>query len=101
VARPAEARPRSCPDRFAQASGDFALQSDPLTQNRYAFAGGNPVNNVEFDGHRPTDVKYPKLGPRGPSSARRPPTRPPAARATPGRMRCTRPSRRRPVPPAA
>jgi RHS repeat-associated protein len=38
-------------DRFEAASGDLALLSDPLTNNRYAFAGGNPVNNVEFDGH--------------------------------------------------
>jgi hypothetical protein len=38
-------------DRFESASGDFNLQSDPLTQNRYAFAGGNPVNRIEFDGH--------------------------------------------------
>jgi RHS repeat-associated protein len=38
-------------DRFEAAVGDQLLQSDPLTQNRYAFAGGNPVNNVEFDGH--------------------------------------------------
>lgn len=38
-------------DRFESASGDFALQSDPLTQNRYAFAGGNPVSRVEWDGH--------------------------------------------------
>ena len=27
------------------------LQADPLTNDRYAFAGGNPVNRVEFDGH--------------------------------------------------
>ncbi len=40
-------------DRFAQASGDQALQSDPLTQDRYSFAGANPVTNVEFDGHDP------------------------------------------------
>jgi RHS repeat-associated protein len=40
-------------DRFASASQDLLLQSDPLTQNRYAFSGGNPVNNVEFDGHCP------------------------------------------------
>jgi RHS repeat-associated protein len=40
-------------DRFEAASADIALQSDPLTQNRYAFAGGNPINNVEFDGHEP------------------------------------------------
>jgi len=40
-------------DRFESASGDLNLQSDPLTQNRYAFAGGNPVSRVEWDGHRP------------------------------------------------
>lgn len=39
-------------DRFESALGDFNLQSDPLTQNRYAFAGGNPVNNIEWDGHQ-------------------------------------------------
>lgn len=38
-------------DRFAAAAGDLQLQSDPLTQNRFAFAGGNPVSNIEFDGH--------------------------------------------------
>ncbi len=41
-------------DRFEAASGDFSLQADPLTQNRYAFAGGNPINNIEFDGHEPS-----------------------------------------------
>jgi hypothetical protein len=40
-------------DRFEDALGDFGLQSDPLTQERYAFGAGNPVNNVEFDGHGP------------------------------------------------
>jgi RHS repeat-associated protein len=40
-------------DRFESAAGDQALQADPLTQNRYEFAGGNPVSNVEFDGHEP------------------------------------------------
>ncbi len=38
-------------DRYQSSAGDFNLQSDPLTQNRYAFAGGNPVNRVEWDGH--------------------------------------------------
>lgn len=38
-------------DLYASAAGDQALQADPLTQNRYAFAGANPVTNVEFDGH--------------------------------------------------
>ena len=45
-------------DRFESAGADLALQSDPLTQNRYVFAGGNPVSNVEFDGHKPIDCKY-------------------------------------------
>jgi RHS repeat-associated protein len=38
-------------DRYESAAADQVLQADPLTQNRYAFAGGNPVNNVELDGH--------------------------------------------------
>jgi len=57
-------------DRFESASGDFELQSDPLTQNRYAFAGGNPVSRVEWDGHAPdfsrTDVgRVRNKGPKG------------------------------------
>ena len=43
-------------DQFESAAGDQVLQSDPLTQNRYAFAGGNPITNVEFDGHDPPAV---------------------------------------------
>jgi RHS repeat-associated protein len=43
-------------DVYASAAGDFALTADLLTQNRYAFAGGNPVNNIEFDGHMVTDA---------------------------------------------
>jgi RHS repeat-associated protein len=38
-------------DHFEDAAGDMALEIDPLTQDRYAFLGGNPVNRVEFDGH--------------------------------------------------
>ncbi len=38
-------------DRFQAALGDQQLAADPLTQNRYAFAGGNPTSNVEYDGH--------------------------------------------------
>jgi len=45
-------------DRFESASGDVRLQSDPLTQNRYAFAGGNPVSRVEWDGHRVINNPY-------------------------------------------
>ena len=37
------------PDRFEDAVGDFALQADPQTQDRYAFGAGNPINNVALD----------------------------------------------------
>jgi RHS repeat-associated protein len=40
------------PDLFADAGGDLLLQSDPMTQNRYVFGGGNPVTRAELDGHR-------------------------------------------------
>jgi RHS repeat-associated protein len=44
-------------DRYASATADLLMQADPLTQNRYAFGGGNPVNNIEFDGHKlPTNA---------------------------------------------
>ena len=45
-------------DRFESARGDLNLQADPLTQNRYAFAGGNPVTLVEFDGHEPVEGSF-------------------------------------------
>jgi YD repeat-containing protein len=38
-------------DMFEGALGDLGLTTDPLTQNRYALAGGNPLSFVEFDGH--------------------------------------------------
>ena len=39
-------------DRYADPSSDLALQSDPSTNNRYAFLGGDPVTQSEYDGHR-------------------------------------------------
>lgn len=45
-------------DRFSGALNDLALSSDPLTQNRYSLAGGNPVSFVEVDGHW---VKWKKI----------------------------------------
>ena len=39
------------PDEFEISTTDAALAQDPLLQNRYAFAGGNPVGLVEVDGH--------------------------------------------------
>jgi len=38
-------------DQFAGALADLGLALDPLTQNRYALAGGNPISYVEWDGH--------------------------------------------------
>ncbi|MGI8728633.1 MAG: RHS repeat-associated core domain-containing protein [Solirubrobacteraceae bacterium] len=49
-------------DRYEAASADVALQSDPLTQNRYAFAAGNPINNIEFDGHGPCGNRLCPIG---------------------------------------
>ena len=39
-------------DLYHDALDDLDLSEDPLTQNRYAFAGGNPISFVEIDGHR-------------------------------------------------
>jgi RHS repeat-associated protein len=38
-------------DMFHGALGDLGLATDPLTQNRYALAGGNPISFMELDGH--------------------------------------------------
>ena len=38
-------------DRYADPTADLALQGDPLTNNRYAFLSGNPVGQVDVDGH--------------------------------------------------
>lgn len=38
-------------DLFADALENLGLAEDPLTQNRYALAGGNPISFVEVDGH--------------------------------------------------
>jgi RHS repeat-associated protein len=38
-------------DSYGGADADMGLGTNPATMNRYAFAGGNPVNTVEVDGH--------------------------------------------------
>ena len=40
-------------DVYNDALGDLGLSTDPLTQNRYALAAGNPVSFIESDGHDP------------------------------------------------
>ncbi|GIF23486.1 RHS repeat-associated protein [Actinoplanes tereljensis] len=44
-------------DSYNGALADMNLGLDPWTGNRYAFAGGNPINRVELNGH--TDVPAP------------------------------------------
>jgi RHS repeat-associated protein len=38
-------------DMYNGALADMNLSTNPLTGNRYAFAGGNPTTNIEYDGH--------------------------------------------------
>jgi RHS repeat-associated protein len=41
------------PDQFNGALANLSLGTDPLSQNRYSLAGGNPLSSIEWDGHRP------------------------------------------------
>ena len=38
-------------DFYRNALADLKLATDPLTQNRYSYAGCNPVSFTETDGH--------------------------------------------------
>lgn len=38
-------------DMYNGALDDLTLAVDPFSGSRYAFAGGNPISNIEFDGH--------------------------------------------------
>jgi RHS repeat-associated protein len=52
-------------DFLRDAGADLELSLEKETQNRYGFAGGNPVTFVEGDGHRPDpgDGKFPAKKP--------------------------------------
>jgi RHS repeat-associated protein len=39
------------PDLFFGALSNLSLSLDPITQNRYGLAGGNPISFREWDGH--------------------------------------------------
>jgi RHS repeat-associated protein len=45
-------------DMYNGALSDMGLGTDPMTSNRYAFTGGNPVNRMERDGHEPECFGY-------------------------------------------
>jgi RHS repeat-associated protein len=47
-------------DSYNGALDDLNLSTDPWTGSRYAFGGGNPVSNVEVDGHCPEDTDQPR-----------------------------------------
>ncbi len=57
-------------DLYDGALKDMALGGDPWNMNRYAFAGGNPISRMEFDGHYSID----EAGNRAPT--RNTPTQP-------------------------
>ena len=38
-------------DMYNGALADMQLTTDPFTGNRYTFAAGNPITNIELDGH--------------------------------------------------
>jgi RHS repeat-associated protein len=38
-------------DMYGGALADMGLDSDPFTGSRYAFGDGNPISNIELDGH--------------------------------------------------
>jgi RHS repeat-associated protein len=40
-------------DMYDGALADMNLTTDPFTGSRYAFGNGNPVSNIESDGHMP------------------------------------------------
>jgi RHS repeat-associated protein len=43
-------------DSYTGAAADMSLGARAATSSRYGFAGGNPVNNIERDGHEACDV---------------------------------------------
>ncbi|MEU1894836.1 DNRLRE domain-containing protein [Streptomyces pristinaespiralis] len=43
-------------DSYAGAAADMTLGAGAANGNRYGFAGGNPVNNIDRDGHESCDV---------------------------------------------
>ncbi|HEX6520325.1 MAG TPA: RHS repeat-associated core domain-containing protein, partial [Streptosporangiaceae bacterium] len=43
-------------DMYEGALADAGLGANPFTGSLYAFGGGNPISNVELDGHMPVPV---------------------------------------------
>lgn len=45
-------------DYYRGALDDLSLALDPITQNRYSFAAGNPISFVKTDGHEPLQINF-------------------------------------------
>lgn len=50
------------PDSFGNGMADQALSTGAGTANRYGFAGGNPVNLIDLDGHNPVSDFFGAVG---------------------------------------
>jgi RHS repeat-associated protein len=82
-------------DMYNGALADMGLSTDPFTGNRYTFGAGNPVSNIELDGHM-----FPAMGGGSSNSGTTP------AAATGGcsgfwAAPCTTPATSRPARPTA
>ncbi len=45
-------------DMYGGALADMSLTTDAFTGNRYTFGGGDPISNIELDGHTHCDAGY-------------------------------------------
>lgn len=43
-------------DNYNGALDDLGLGNDPFTGTRYAYGAGNPISNIELDGHMAVDI---------------------------------------------
>src|SRR5690348_6185589 len=48
---PSHRAPNRSRDMYDGTLADMGLDADPFTGSRYAFGEGNPVSNIELDGH--------------------------------------------------
>jgi guanyl-specific ribonuclease Sa len=48
-------------DSYSSAAADLGLTLAPLTQNRYAYGGSNPIGQIEVDGHRVAPGNPPRV----------------------------------------
>jgi RHS repeat-associated protein len=59
-------------DTYNGALADLNLATNPYTGNRYAFTAGNPITNIELDGHRQCEGAYTCDATSGPDNQKDP-----------------------------